>query len=179
VRTSAEACEESKAVTLSATATTRTMIMLTLTGKTALVTGASRGMGRATALALAAAGAQVLVHSRRLAAVQQARLRRGIPLVVRQIHPTQRSHRSGSRGAVRACPQPSRQPALRARPRSGGGRLRYRPWPLLGIGPAAPWSFQRSRNIRRAGAAQRPAGVRCRYRRGISSPSSRFLSSLG
>jgi 3-oxoacyl-[acyl-carrier protein] reductase len=38
------------------------MIMSTLTGKTALVTGASRGMGRASALALAAAGAQVLIH---------------------------------------------------------------------------------------------------------------------
>jgi 3-oxoacyl-[acyl-carrier protein] reductase len=38
------------------------MIMPILTGKTALVTGASRGMGRAGALALAAAGAQVLVH---------------------------------------------------------------------------------------------------------------------
>jgi 3-oxoacyl-[acyl-carrier protein] reductase len=38
------------------------MIMSSLTGKTALVTGASRGMGRASALALAAAGAQVLVH---------------------------------------------------------------------------------------------------------------------
>jgi 3-oxoacyl-[acyl-carrier protein] reductase len=38
------------------------MIMVTLTGKTALVTGASRGIGRASALALAAAGAQVLVH---------------------------------------------------------------------------------------------------------------------
>src|SRR6202048_1129813 len=37
-------------------------IMPNLTGKTALVTGASRGMGRASALALAAAGAQVLVH---------------------------------------------------------------------------------------------------------------------
>src|SRR5580704_11249460 len=46
----------------SAAATTRMMIMPTLTGKTALVTGASRGMGRASALALAAAGAQVLVH---------------------------------------------------------------------------------------------------------------------
>lgn len=36
--------------------------MTKLTGKTALVTGASRGIGRATALVLAQAGAQVLVH---------------------------------------------------------------------------------------------------------------------
>jgi 3-oxoacyl-[acyl-carrier protein] reductase len=36
--------------------------MTTLTGKTALVTGASRGIGHATALALAKAGAQVIVH---------------------------------------------------------------------------------------------------------------------
>jgi 3-oxoacyl-[acyl-carrier protein] reductase len=36
--------------------------MATLLNKTALVTGASRGIGRATASALAAAGAQVLVH---------------------------------------------------------------------------------------------------------------------
>jgi NAD(P)-dependent dehydrogenase (short-subunit alcohol dehydrogenase family) len=36
--------------------------MAMLLGKTALVTGASRGIGRATALALAAAGARVLVH---------------------------------------------------------------------------------------------------------------------
>src|SRR5277367_5005886 len=36
--------------------------MTTLRNKTALVTGASRGIGRATALALASAGAHVLVH---------------------------------------------------------------------------------------------------------------------
>ena len=36
--------------------------MANLANKTALVTGASRGMGRATALALAAAGARVIIH---------------------------------------------------------------------------------------------------------------------
>ena len=36
--------------------------MVTLQGKTALVTGASRGIGRATAFALAEAGAHILVH---------------------------------------------------------------------------------------------------------------------
>ncbi len=36
--------------------------MSKLSGKTALVTGASRGIGRATALALAKEGAQVLIH---------------------------------------------------------------------------------------------------------------------
>ena len=40
---------------------------MNLNGKTALVTGASRGIGRATALALAAAGARVLVHYGRAA----------------------------------------------------------------------------------------------------------------
>jgi 3-oxoacyl-[acyl-carrier protein] reductase len=37
-------------------------MMTKLSGKTALVTGASRGIGRASALALAGMGAQVLVH---------------------------------------------------------------------------------------------------------------------
>jgi NAD(P)-dependent dehydrogenase (short-subunit alcohol dehydrogenase family) len=42
--------------------------MANLSGKTALVTGASRGIGRASALALAQQGAQVLVHYSRGAA---------------------------------------------------------------------------------------------------------------
>ena len=41
--------------------------MTGLTGKTALVTGASRGIGRSTALALASAGARVIVHYGRAA----------------------------------------------------------------------------------------------------------------
>ena len=46
--------------------------MSTLSGKTALVTGASRGIGRASALALAAAGATVLVHYGQAAAEAEA-----------------------------------------------------------------------------------------------------------
>ena len=46
--------------------------MNTIQGKTALVTGASRGIGRATALALADAGASVLVHYRSAAAEADA-----------------------------------------------------------------------------------------------------------
>jgi 3-oxoacyl-[acyl-carrier protein] reductase len=46
--------------------------MTTLSGKTALVTGASRGIGRASALALSKAGAQVLVHYGRAAKEAEA-----------------------------------------------------------------------------------------------------------
>src|SRR5690242_15734721 len=46
--------------------------MTTLQNKTALVTGASRGIGRATALALASAGAHVLVHYGRSAQEAQS-----------------------------------------------------------------------------------------------------------
>ncbi len=42
--------------------------MALLAGKTALVTGASRGIGRATAVALAKAGANVIVHYARAVA---------------------------------------------------------------------------------------------------------------
>jgi 3-oxoacyl-[acyl-carrier protein] reductase len=49
--------------------------MTTLSGKTALVTGASRGIGRASALTLARLGAQVVVHYGRGAAEAEAVVR--------------------------------------------------------------------------------------------------------
>jgi len=68
--------------------------MTTLRGKTALVTGASRGIGRASALALAKAGAQVLVHYGRGAAEAEA--------VVRDIRDT--GGRADAAAADRSAP---------------------------------------------------------------------------
>jgi len=48
--------------------------MSDLPGKTALVTGASRGIGRASAVALAKAGARVIIHYSRGAAEAEAAL---------------------------------------------------------------------------------------------------------
>jgi NAD(P)-dependent dehydrogenase (short-subunit alcohol dehydrogenase family) len=67
--------------------------MATLTTKTALVTGASRGIGRATALALAAAGARVIVHYGRGA--DEAKIGCGSDLCGWR---SCRSYRCGSRG---------------------------------------------------------------------------------
>src|SRR4029077_20785674 len=49
-----------------------TPIMTKLSGKTALVTGASRGIGRASAITLGKAGAQVVLHYSRAAAEAEA-----------------------------------------------------------------------------------------------------------
>ena len=73
--------------------------MTTLSGKTALVTGASRGLGRASAFKLAQAGTQVLVH------FQQRR----------------RGSRAGRRGDSQG-----RRPRGRGRRRPRGGRRAHK-----------------------------------------------------
>ena len=50
---------------------------LDLTGKTALVTGSTRGIGLATAIGLAQMGAEVIVNGREQAAVTEAWQRSG------------------------------------------------------------------------------------------------------
>jgi 3-oxoacyl-[acyl-carrier protein] reductase len=80
--------------------------MPTLTGKTALVTGASRGMGRASALALAAAGAQVLVHYSRGAKEADgvvAGISKAATIEETMIEDFDRTVRSQRSGAVLSC----------------------------------------------------------------------------
>jgi len=86
--------------------------MSNLSGKTALVTGASRGIGRATALGLAAAGAQVLVHYGRGAAEAEA--------VVQEIRDA--GGRAEALGADLAAPDGPHKLAAAVR-RIVGGRL--------------------------------------------------------
>lgn len=84
--------------------------MTSLTGKTALVTGASRGIGRASALALAKAGAQVLVHYGRGAKEAEA--------VVAEIHAA--GGRADAIGADLAAPDGAHKLAKQAREIVGG-----------------------------------------------------------
>lgn len=58
--------------TVEARVTTFPAVELRLDGKVAVVTGASRGIGRATAAALAAAGAKVVLSSRKQEALEEA-----------------------------------------------------------------------------------------------------------
>jgi NAD(P)-dependent dehydrogenase (short-subunit alcohol dehydrogenase family) len=87
--------------------------MTSLANKTALVTGASRGMGRATALALAAAGARVIVHYGRNADEAKA--------VVDQIRAA--GGRADAVAADLAAPDGAHKLAAQVRDLIGGGRL--------------------------------------------------------
>jgi 3-oxoacyl-[acyl-carrier protein] reductase len=87
--------------------------MNTLADKTALVTGASRGMGRATALALAAAGARVIVHYGRNADEARA--------VVDQIRAA--GGRADPVAGDLAAPDGAHTLAAQVRDLIGGGRL--------------------------------------------------------
>ena len=100
--------------------------MTTCHGKTALVTGASRGIGRATAVALAKAGAQVLVHYGRGAdearSVVEQITRGGRPGRSRRRRPGQpdgphKARRHGSGDRRRPAGHPGRQRRHLARPR--------------------------------------------------------------
>jgi len=83
-----------------------------LSGKTALVTGASRGIGRATAIALGKAGAQVLAHYSASAAEAE--------LVVRQIR--EAGGKAEALAADLAAPDGAHRLAAEVR-RIVGGRL--------------------------------------------------------
>src|SRR6187402_2294127 len=104
-----------------------------LTGKTALVTGASRGIGRATALALAKAGAQVLVHYGRGADEAKAVVKEirdaggraealGADCPPRRVRTTwqNRSVPSSGTGSISSSPMPVRRRLRRSRKRPSG-----------------------------------------------------------
>ena len=106
-------------------------MMASLTDKTALVTGASRGIGRATAEALASAGAHVIVHYGRSAAEADA-LVAGIRAV------------GGSADAAQAdLSMPDGAAALAKQVRAVVGQRRKSSWPM----PASQ-KPPRSRNTR-------------------------------
>ena len=106
--------------------------MTDLASRTALVTGASRGIGRATARALAAAGARVIVHYGNAArggrsrwspksAPPAERPTRSAPISARPTAPTssrRKSARSSANGSTFSSPMPAsqRRPASRTRP---------------------------------------------------------------
>jgi len=79
---------------------------LDLTGKTAIVTGSTRGIGLATAIGLAGMGADVVVNGRSDAAVQEAigKLRQAVPSARAQAAPFDLASAEGCAALTRAFP---------------------------------------------------------------------------
>src|ERR1044071_8785135 len=79
---------------------------LDLTGKTAIVTGSTRGIGLATAIGLAGMGADVVVNGRSDAAVQEAigKLRQAVPSARAQAAPFDLAIAEGCAALTRAFP---------------------------------------------------------------------------
>ncbi len=112
-----------------------------LDGKTALVTGAGRGIGRAVALALAAAGAELVLVSRTLSQLEE---------VAREI--------AQHGGRARALPLDVTDSAAVRDAVAGLGRPRH-PGQQCRPQPAAALSRGRRGNPRPAADPQRPRGV--------------------
>ena len=79
---------------------------LDLTGKTAIVTGSTRGIGLATAIGLAGMGADVVVNGRSDAAVQEAigKVRQAVPSARAQAAPFDLAGAEGCAALTRAFP---------------------------------------------------------------------------